>query len=125
MRRNVLQRKSAPGETRTPNLLIRSQFPTAWLAPAIAFLQQNARPEADVETPKADRGSHNFSHNGGTSYTYKRLRSTLAGLFAGRPAEKLTTEQLQQILYLHKLELDRELTLINICLRSGTTRLLG
>lgn len=62
------------------------------------------------------------------SYTYLAVRSRLAGLLAGRRAEIHTdrrTVDVEQLLRVRRIERDRELLLINLALRSGTTRLLG
>jgi hypothetical protein len=58
MRRNLLL-LNAPGETRTPNLLIRSQSHGLGTR---GSARQHA-PEAATERPKSDSGSHNISHN--------------------------------------------------------------
>lgn len=52
-------RHNAPGETRTPNLLIRSQF-LGWLSKGSGRAPVQ---EAATQTPKADNASHNNSHN--------------------------------------------------------------
>lgn len=58
MSRNSLQ-DNAPGETRTPNLLIRSQS----VAPRIDGATLKSQQVAAKEAPKADTASHNISHN--------------------------------------------------------------
>lgn len=50
---------NAPGGTRIPNLLIRSQMSTPTDAPSTYEI----RTEAAIEIPKADKSSRNNSHN--------------------------------------------------------------
>lgn len=58
MRRNLL-RHNAPGETRTPNLLIRSQS----VGPRTSGSTPEIRPVDTTQGPKAATGSHNNAHN--------------------------------------------------------------
>jgi hypothetical protein len=104
MRHNPL-RPNAPGGTRTPNLLIRSQFRAGRILSSTRGILQ----VTDAERPKADSKSHNFAH------------SALA--FLARLGAKNRTPRLSP--HVRQAERDRELTLINTCLRSGATRLLG
>jgi len=107
---NSLQDKYAPGETRTPNLLIRSQF----RAPPTLGLPLKTLQVADAARHKADRKSHNFSHN------VARFLAGLCTRFRAGRTPAVTAEQLAQILSIQKAERDRELLIINLALRPGT-----
>lgn len=76
MSRNSL-RYNAPGETRTPNLLIRSQFRMEHLPPGTVLREWLAKQEAAKQGPKADTGSHNISHN--TSHGVSQLSRVRRG----------------------------------------------
>lgn len=58
-----MQDNNAPGETRTPNLLIRSQSQPGYAGLRRTILEWDRAPEAATETPKDATGSHNNSHD--------------------------------------------------------------